>query len=44
MAPLARAVPWIAENTPIVYEVDKGKSATVFYTLYPVDWRAKHGM
>jgi len=35
---------WIPENTPIVYETDKGKSATVFYALHPVDWRAKHGM
>ena len=35
---------WIPENTPLVYEVGKGKSATVFYALHPVDWRAKHGM
>jgi len=35
---------WIPENTPIVYEVDEGKKATVFYSLYPVDWRARHGM
>ena len=33
---------WIAENTPIVYESD-GK-ATVFYALYPVDWRDRAGI
>jgi ethanolamine utilization protein EutQ (cupin superfamily) len=32
---------WIPENTPIKYEGDKAK---VFYTLYPVDWRQKHGL
>ena len=32
---------WIPENTPLKYEGDKAK---VFYTLYPVDWRQKHGL
>src|SRR5689334_8070205 len=31
----------IPENTPLKYEGDKAK---VFYTLYPVDWRQKHGL
>jgi ethanolamine utilization protein EutQ len=32
---------WIPENTPLRYEGDK---ATVCYTLFPVDWRQRHGI
>jgi len=32
---------WIPENTPIRYE---GEKATVFYALYPGDWRQRHGL
>ena len=34
-------VVWIPENTPIHYEGDK---ATVFWALYPADWRQRHGL
>lgn len=33
---------WLPENTPIVYEA--ADRAVVFYSLYPVDWRARHGL
>lgn len=32
---------WIPENTPLRYE---GEKAKVFYTLYPADWKARHGL
>jgi len=32
---------WLPEGTPLKYE---GKKAVVFYGLYPVDWRKRHGM
>jgi ethanolamine utilization protein EutQ len=32
---------WIPANTPLVYMGDK---ATIFYTVWPVDWRKRHGM
>jgi len=32
---------WLPEGTPLKYE---GKKAVVFYCLYPVDWRKRHGM
>jgi ethanolamine utilization protein EutQ len=32
---------WVPANTPLRYE---GKHAVVCYTLYPVDWRARHGI
>lgn len=32
---------WLPENTPLKYEGDKAK---VFYCLYPIDWRQRHGM
>jgi ethanolamine utilization protein EutQ len=32
---------WIPAHTPLVYMGDK---ATVFYTVWPVDWRKRHGM
>ena len=32
---------WLPERTPLKYEGDK---ATVFYGLYPADWRARHGL
>ena len=31
---------WIPENTPLKYE---GEKAKVFYTVYPVDWKKRHG-
>lgn len=31
---------WIPENTPLRYE---GEKSTVFYAVYPVDWRQRHG-
>ncbi|HEY3146555.1 MAG TPA: AraC family ligand binding domain-containing protein [Dongiaceae bacterium] len=34
-------VVWIPEATPIRYEGDK---STVFWALYPVDWRQHHGL
>lgn len=32
---------WIPENTPLRYE---GEKARVCYTLFPVDWRQRHGI
>jgi ethanolamine utilization protein EutQ len=32
---------WLPEGTPLKYE---GKRAVVFYCLYPVDWRQRHGL
>lgn len=32
---------WIPEGTPLKYE---GKGGKIFYTVYPVDWRKRHGM
>lgn len=32
---------WIPEGTALRYE---GEAAEVFYTLYPVDWRKRHGL
>jgi ethanolamine utilization protein EutQ len=32
---------WLPQNTPLRYEGDKAK---VFYTLYPVDWKKRHGL
>jgi len=32
---------WIPEGTPLKYE---GDGATVFYALYPVRWKQKHGL
>jgi ethanolamine utilization protein EutQ len=32
---------WIPENTPLRYE---GERSTVFYAVYPVDWRQRHGI
>ncbi len=32
---------WIPQNTPLRYE---GSKALVCYTLYPVDWRARHNL
>jgi ethanolamine utilization protein EutQ len=34
-------VVWLPENTPLRYE---GERAVVFYVLYPVDWRRRHGL
>lgn len=34
-------VVWIPEGTPLRYE---GEGAEVFYTLYPVDWKQRHGL
>jgi ethanolamine utilization protein EutQ len=31
---------WIPENTPLKYE---GEGAKIFYTVYPVDWKKRHG-
>jgi ethanolamine utilization protein EutQ len=32
---------WVPANTPLVYMGDK---ATIFYAVWPVDWRKRHGM
>ncbi len=32
---------WIPENTPLKYE---GEAAKIFYTVYPADWKKRHGM
>jgi ethanolamine utilization protein EutQ len=32
---------WIPEKTAIVYE---GEKSLVCYSLYPVDWRKRHGL
>ncbi|MEZ5924858.1 MAG: ethanolamine utilization protein EutQ [Hyphomicrobiaceae bacterium] len=32
---------WIPENTPLKYE---GDGARIFYTLYPIDWKKRHGL
>ena len=32
---------WIPENTPLKYE---GEGARIFYTVYPVDWKKRHGL
>jgi len=32
---------WIPENTPLKYE---GEAAKIFYTVYPVDWKKRHGL
>ena len=33
---------WLPENTPLVYEA--ADRAVVFYSLSPVDWKARHGL
>ena len=32
---------WIPAKTPLKYE---GEKAKIFYTVYPVDWRKRHGL
>lgn len=34
-------VVWLPDKTPLKYE---GEGAKIFYTVYPVDWKAKHGL
>ncbi|HET6160672.1 MAG TPA: cupin domain-containing protein [Dongiaceae bacterium] len=34
-------VVWIPEGTPLRYE---GDGSTVFWALYPADWRQRHGL
>jgi ethanolamine utilization protein EutQ len=31
---------WIPEGTPLKYE---GERAKIFYTVYPADWKKRHG-
>ena len=33
---------WIPADTPIVYEAEA--RAVCFYTLFPVDWKQRHGL
>lgn len=33
---------WIPDKTPLVYEA--ADRTVVFYCLYPVDWRERHGV